>query len=363
MGKGASLMKVNLQQLQVGNVLLEDVYSMSPNPIMLKNTTLNSKLLEILRIFSINQVDVSDYLDSGELFTPKRVQEEEKKAAKQASSPFSTPYEEAIARFKEQFISWQNGSPINIFGVQGILLTLINAYLTKPYKLFRFHEYTKEEDYIFHHSVSVGVMSAYLAQKMKYPKRVCNEIGLAGMLVDCGMAKIPPHYLYKTKDLDHDSVQQLSKHPIYSYQMLKNISSLSDGVMLAVLQHHEREDGTGYPLGVLGSQLHHYAKIVMIMDAYHAMVSHRHYRKPISPFTALEILNKDLVKFDPRALLVLTQEVPQLFVGNQVTLSNKEIGEIIFIPNDSPTRPMIRLQNGQALALSQYPSLLIDKIH
>ncbi len=356
-------MKVNLRQLEEGCVLLEDVYCSSPNPIMFKSTVLNQNLIGILEAFLVKQVEVSDFRTNGELFSPKKVREEDQKSVKQMTHSLRTPYEDAILRFKEQFVSWQNGSTINIFGIQGILLTLLNEYLTKPYKIFRFHEETTEEDYIFHHSVSVGVMSAYLAQKMKYPKKVCNEVGLAGMLVDCGMAKIPPHYLYKTKDLDKESAQQLSKHPVFGYQMLKNISSLSDGVMLAVLQHHERENGSGYPLGVLGSQLHHYAKIVMIMDAYHAMVSHRHYRKPISPFTALEILNKDLVKFDPRALFVLSQEVPQLFVGNQVTLSDGNKGEIIFIPNDHPTRPMVRLNHGQALALSHTPSLLIEEIH
>lgn len=356
-------MKVNLSQLKEGCIVLEDIYSVSPNPIMLKKTVLNPDLIDVLRAFLINEIEVSDVLINGERFISVKDEQETQEPTKSLSKSNNSPYEEAVLRFKEQFLQWQSGASINIFALQGILFTSLNYYLLKPYELFRLHEKTTEEDYIFHHSVSVGLMSAYLAQKMKYPKAVYQEVGLAGLLIDCGMAKIPPHYLFKTKELDQMTAQQLSKHPVFGYQMLKKVSSLSEGVMLAVLQHHEREDGSGYPLGVLGSQLHPYAKILMVIDAYHAMVSNRHYRKSISPFKALEVLNKDLPKFDPRALLVLTQEIPQLFVGNQITLSNGQTGEIIFIPSDNPTRPMVRLNEGQAIALSQTPNLLIDQVN
>lgn len=360
-------MKVNRRELQEGCILLEDIFSVSPTPIMTKKTILTLEHLDLLKAFLVEEVEVEEHLDSGERFSPAAVIEEEKRSdplkPKPSGRATKASYKEAVKRFKEQFNQWQSGASINILGLQGILISLFNDYSKKPNELFRLHEKTTEEDYIFHHSVGVGLMSAYLAQKMKYPRKNCHEIGLAGMLLDCGMAKIPPHYLFKTKDLDPRIAQQLSKHPVFGYQMLKKDQTIDEGILLAVLQHHEREDGSGYPLGVKGNKVHPYAKIVMVVDAYHAMVSERHYRKQISPFTALEILNKDIAKFDPRSLLHLTQEVTHLFVGTKVTLSTSQMGEIIFIPNDSPTRPMIRLDEGQAIALSHQPSILIDKIH
>jgi HD-GYP domain-containing protein (c-di-GMP phosphodiesterase class II) len=358
--------KVNRHELVEGCILTQDVYGKTQTPIMLKNTVLTPELLDVLYAFSVEEINVAEKLESGDPFTPmkrsSRSNDSTRKARSSHEGVIQATYDEAVKRFKDQFSQWQNGAPINILGLQGILLSVLQSYSKKPYDLFQLHEKTTEADYTFHHSVSVGLISAYLASKLKYPRKTSLEVGLAGLLIDCGMAKIPPQYLFKTKELNEGTAQQLTKHPIFGYQMLKKDPMIEEGIVLTVLQHHEREDGSGYPLGVSGAQLHPYAKIVMVVDSYHALVSQRHYREQQSPFTALDILNKDIAKYDPRTLLVLTQEIVHVFVGSRVKLSNDERGEIIFIPNDSPTRPMVRLDDGRAIALSQHPSLLIDRI-
>jgi HD-GYP domain-containing protein (c-di-GMP phosphodiesterase class II) len=358
--------KVNRHELVEGCILTQDVYGKTQTPVMLKNTVLTPELLDVLYAFSVEEINVAEKLESGDPFTPmkrsSRSNDSTRKARSSHEGVIQATYDEAVKRFKDQFSQWQNGAPINILGLQGILLSILQSYSKKPYDLFQLHEKTTEADYTFHHSVSVGLISAYLASKLKYPRKTSLEVGLAGLLIDCGMAKIPPHYLFKTKELNEGIAQQLTKHPIFGYQMLKKDPMIEEGIVLTVLQHHEREDGSGYPLGVSGAQLHPYAKIVMVVDSYHALVSQRHYREQQSPFTALDILNKDIAKYDPRTLLVLTQEIVHVFVGSRVKLSNDERGEIIFIPNDSPTRPMIRLDDGRAIALSQHPSLLIYRI-
>lgn len=356
-------MKVSRQELVEGCIVLEDIYSVSPNPILTKKTVLNSEHLDVLRAFLIEEVTVHDFLENGEPFTPFNTVEKDKgKTGAASNQGMTSSYNDAVLRYKEQFSQWQNGVKVNLLGLQAILYSLINVYNQKPNDLFRLHEKTKEEDYIFHHGVTVGLVSAYLAKKLGYPKKECQEIGLSGLLMDCGMSKIPSHYLVKTVELDSSTTKQLANHPVFGYQMLKNVDQLSEGILLGVLQHHERENGSGYPMGVKGNKIHHYAKVIMVADTYHAMVSQRHYRPRISPFTALEILNQDKSHYDYKVVTTLIKEITHLFVGTRVKLSNEKQGEIIFIPTESPTRPMVRLDDGQAIALNQHPSLLIEDV-
>ncbi|WP_077616205.1 HD-GYP domain-containing protein [Caenibacillus caldisaponilyticus] len=355
-------MKVNRAELVEGCVLAADVYSKAAVPLMKKKTVLTDWHLEVLNAFLIDSVDIEPVLDNGEPFKrrPDRTQSPESGVVE---DPLLESFLDAVQKFKGYFQDWQQGKPVDIFSAFNMITQLVHPFLERPDALFGLYRFSKPSGYLYDHSVSVGLISAYLAHKMKHPKRQILEIGLAGLLADCGMAKLPPRLYEKRDVLTHLERRQIEKHTIYGYQMLKDHSAAKEGVLLAVLQHHEREDGSGYPLRLSRENIHPYAKIVAVADTFHALICERPYRKKHSPFSALDLLRHDhFGQLDHKVLSLLADEVANRSVGKKVLLSNDTVGEIVFIYANAPTRPLIRLDDGETFSLLDHRDVYIEEV-
>src|SRR5690606_29433337 len=142
----------------------------------------------------------------------------------------------------------------------------------------------------------------------------------------------------------------------------KKVTGLNEGTKLVALQHHEREDGSGYPMGIIGDKLHPYSKIVAIADIYHAMSTERLYRNAVSPYLVLEeLIQYSFGKLDPAIVRNFVDKVTQFHVGRLVKLSDNRIGEIIFSQREHPTRPWINV-NGVIINLSTQRNLHIQDV-
>ncbi len=127
-----------------------------------------------------------------------------------------------------------------------------------------------------------------------------RRIGLAGMIHDLGKKSVPADVLLKSTPLTPDEMDLLRHHPIESIRLLGDESTVPGDVRLMVLQHHERYDGTGYPLGIAGPDLLVESRILTIVDSFHAMIGRRDYRRPLSPARAIDLMKHHVGKqFDP----------------------------------------------------------------
>lgn len=360
-------MKVNRVDLVPGCILSTDVYAKSATPIMVKKTVLSDEHLEVLDAFLINVLEVEPVLTNGEPFSPTKVVVNDKDKAHGESfthvNPLVSAYLQGVNQYKELFQGWQQGKNIDIFSVVNFFNPLIEKFIPHPLELMNLYHYEASKGYIFYHSVSVGLLSAYFATKLKYSKKEVYEIGLAGLLADCGMAKLPPRLYEKPNQLTKHEFSQLERHPVYSYQMLKDLPGIKEAVILAVLQHHERLDGSGYPLKFANQKLHPYGKLIAVLDVFQAMVCIRPYRPKQSPFKVLELMSQEQFgKLDQTYLILLSDEIVRLSVGTRVRLTNHDIGEIVFTDRTQPTRPIVRLENGSMIALKDHRDLFIEEI-
>ncbi|WP_227936888.1 HD-GYP domain-containing protein [Alkalihalobacillus deserti] len=360
-------MKVKPAQLQKGCIITKDVEGLTDFPIVKEHTVLTDELIDILKLFLVNVVEVESVLANGEKFNPLEVIEEEAvkvESKKLEKNEFLFEYLEAVKQFKKLFRSWQAGRKVEMFEVRTIFVPLIEKVIEQPKELLRLHHYSNKEDYIYHHSVYVGLLSVYIGYKLKLDKGDWLQIGFAGVLADVGMTKISPSILKKSASLTSVEFEEVKKHPIHSYKMLKGITGISDMILLAVLQHHERYDGSGYPLGANSEKIHLFSQVVAVADVYHAMTSERFYRTKRSPYQVLEEISKEQFgKFDIKVVEALTQSLVQTSIGNKVRLSSGEEAEIIFIDQQMPTRPMVKLLNTEKIIqLSQQLSIHIKEI-
>ena len=105
---------------------------------------------------------------------------------------------------------------------------------------------------------------------MKLPDNEIHDIGVSGLLHDIGKTMIPNEILNKPGRLTDDEFNIMKKHSVYGYNMLKDRKDLNNSILMGVLQHHERIDGTGYPLGFDSPEICQFAKILSVADVYDA---------------------------------------------------------------------------------------------
>ena len=241
--EGETYMKVQTSQLIEGCILSADVFSLTNFPIVPKKTVLSIKTLEILEAFLIKEVTVEPTLVTGELFKPVWIDDEDelfKEEEPTAAQPsFTELYLKAVQGFKKLFFSWQSGIAIDMPAVRTLVVPIIEGAIENPRELFTLHHYSTIEDYLYHHAISVAAMSAVLASVLNFSKGDYIQIGIAGAMCDCGMAKIPTRIMSKKGPLTKEEFDEVKKHPVYSYILLKDSKLLKEEVKKAVYKHHE----------------------------------------------------------------------------------------------------------------------------
>ncbi len=209
------------------------------------------------------------------------------------------------------------------------------------------------EEYMFHHSVNVSLLSSIIGKWLGYNAHDIAELALAGLLHDIGKTQVPEGILYKAGRLAAQEMHIVQLHSAYSYKLLRQAENLPFEVMLGILQHHERLDGSGYPGHFPEAKIHQYARIIAVADIYDAMTSDRAYRDKATPFAAAEELASNMFsKLDAAICSAFLEQFTSFMLGNLVELKSGQQGEIIYLGSFLNSSPIIRCRNGEMLMLS-----------
>lgn len=218
------------------------------------------------------------------------------------------------------------------------------------------------EDCIFKHSVNVAALSLLLGKWIGYDKTKLNLLVYSAILHDFGKSKIDKKILYKPTKLTDKEFQEIKNHPVTAYNLVKNMHILSASVGCGILMHHERIDGSGYPLGLKGDKINDFAKIIAIADTFDAVNSNRIHRKSTGPFDALEIIQKDsLGKLDYNYSKIFIQHIINYYIGENVLLNNNEICKIIQIDTNNLSSPLL-LSNDRFIDLKKNRDLTVKSL-
>lgn len=148
-----------------------------------------------------------------------------------------------------------------------------------------------KDTYTRGHSDRVSYYAFYLARSLGHDPTFCEQARIAGLFHDVGKLSIPDDILLKPGKLTEEELQVIKAHPRSGADLLSVLSQLRP-ILPAVLSHHERVDGHGYPDGLLGSQIPEMARIIAVVDTFDAMTSDRQYRKALPLRRAVEELNR-----------------------------------------------------------------------
>lgn len=160
---------------------------------------------------------------------------------------------------------------------------------------FDYHTYT--------HSVNVCTFSLALAKFIGITDaEKLKNLGIGALLHDVGKTRIPEELLNKISPLDDHEFELIKKHPIFGQEIVKETDLVHRDCYFPIREHHEREDGSGYPYGLKSEEIHEYSKIVGIADVFDAMTTRRAYRNAVETFPTLMVMYGDKHLFDQKIL-------------------------------------------------------------
>lgn len=201
----------------------------------------------------------------------------------EAAADFLGVFHENIARFHEERALF--------LGTLGALTASIDA----------------KDRYTCGHSERVSHLAQCIAQKMQLPSEVVEKVRIAGLVHDVGKIGVPEHVLCKPGRLTDEEFEQIKRHPVIGYSILKDIQPLED-MLPGVLYHHERWDGRGYPEGLSGENIPLFGRIIGVADTFDAMSSSRSYRAAMPREKVMAELERSAgTQLDPQVVAVFKQ--------------------------------------------------------
>lgn len=200
------------------------------------------------------------------------------------------------------------------------------------------------DNYIFTHSLNVTIYALALGLELKLPEKKLQEIGLGAIMHDVGKMDIPLNVLLKPGRLTSEEFGVIKKHTEAGFNILRNVPTIPLVAAHCAYQHHERLDGSGYPRGLKGEDIHFYGRLLAIADVYDAVTSNRVYRSAMLPHEGLEILYAGAgSQFDLQMVEAFRKAIAVYPVGLNVYLSDGRRGIVVKQNKLLSERPVIRI--------------------
>lgn len=209
------------------------------------------------------------------------------------------------------------------------------------------------DEYTFKHSVDVATMAMIVGKKHGLSDHEVHELGISGLLHDVGKSKIPNEVLNKAAKLTDEEFALMKQHTLLGFDILKKRNEFSEGIMLGVLQHHEKINGKGYPVGSPADKIHPYAKIISVADIYDALVTERPYKKGFPKGVAIEMIMSMTGELDFDAMKSFLSSVIVYSVDSIIQLSNGEKAKVVENNPENCLRPkVVGLKTGKLYDLA-----------
>lgn len=207
-----------------------------------------------------------------------------------------------------------------------------------------FHTVRAKDEYTHQHNIGVSVLSTLIGRWLGWDEDEVALLTLAASLHDVGKVRISDDILLKPGKLTAEEFAEMKRHAEYGYRILTASDKLDRRVALVALQHHEREDGRGYPQGITGDEMDVMSRVVAVADIFHAMSSKRPYHEPMPFYKVVsEMRSGSFGELDPHIVSVFLRQIIRHLIGRQVRLSDGRWGEVVYIDPHEDLHPLVRI--------------------
>jgi len=359
--------QIQVSEIKPGMFLAEKIISPKGQLLADEGTAITAQQLLHISYYGIKELKIQDQEDAIEKYKLN------------APDEFVGETQSWRIRNSKEFVEFKKAYD----KCSGKLEQIINDFVTNQIPL-KDDELLEEIHSVFEkHSTGLGIMAMMLniqeldantyqhSVNVAIISRVCggwlgikdeNELDvltLCGLYHDIGKSLVPQKILTKKGPLTGEEFGRMAEHPLLGYNIMSDLK-VDRRIKLAALQHHERNDGSGYPYGLTKDFINDFSKIVAIADVYDAMTADRYYRAGICPFEVIaQFQRQDPSKYDQNVLHVFLQNIAQSYIGSGVLLSDGTRGIITMVKDNALSSPLVKLEDGTFVDLQDRNDLFI----
>ncbi|MFZ5351742.1 MAG: HD-GYP domain-containing protein [Bacillota bacterium] len=349
--------RIHVDKLNNDMVLAKTIYSSDGNILLNAGIKLKEIYINRFRELGITEIYIDDHI-SHDIVADDVISEE-------------TRFEARIA-VKHAMDSMKMRNSLNIKQARNVVGKIVDELMNVPDAMVNLQDLKTTDNYTFNHSANVCVLSVITGISMGYDKERLRQLGLGALLHDIGKVKIPQEILNKPASLTPEEFEEIKKHSSYGYEILKRSMDLSTYASYVALTHHERYNGSGYPLGLRGEEIHEFSRIVAVADVYDALTSDRVYKKRSNINDAIEyLIGMGYHQFDYGIVRNFIEHIAIYPSGVCVKLNTGEIAIVVDVNKKYPNRPIVRIfkdRDGNEIKelneidLTKYNNILIEDI-
>ena len=345
---------IPVEELQPGMILARSIINDEMMVILSEGTLLSKAHITRLAFLDIPLVYVKDEYELSEAF-------QNVSALFDNGSAFVSEYKDVIHEARSIFEEAKSSGKAPVEKSKEVIKDTIAPMAKESGVMDYLLEVNHLAADVYNHSVRVSILAGVLAKWMHLPKKESQDVILAGFLHDIGKTKFPERLLDKrVETLTEDEREAYEQHTIDGQMILSASPDLPEGVKRAALQHHEAMDGSGFPFGINGNDIHLFARMIALADMYDNITTEREGFRKETPFAAIDKITAEMyTKLDPTVCVPFLTNLKDSFLGSRVYLSTGLSGTIVHYANDYAARPLIRVMDTELLDLNQFPDVQI----
>ena len=357
------LKKYAVDQLKEGMVVGQAVYKEDMSVLLGEGTVLNQQMIDSLSERNIVSVEIREE-DGEEALAPMPQKSQGVQGAPAKTIPLKEPildegyvrdYGDCFIELKSLFEVTKAHGSVDKDSAETLAQNIL-PLCSGAKAVAHIHNMTPKGEYTIHHSLHVAILAGLMGKWLKMPRKDQLRLITAGALILIGNLRIEQAMLDKEGVLTPDERKIMQEHPKFGHELIMAGGLGEDKeIAEAVLQYHERGDGSGYPRGLVKEEIGKFARVLAIMDMYDAMASDRSYAKKRSPFEGFNILSDDIMngQLDTEFGFRFIRRVCHSLNGNWVKLSNGEAGKIIYIDESRlAALPVVQTMDGEFMDLN-----------
>jgi HD-GYP domain-containing protein (c-di-GMP phosphodiesterase class II) len=253
----------------------------------------------------------------------------------------------------------REGSDLDVTKAKKVLVGMVDSMVRNPDALLLLTRLKDKDSYTYGHAIDVSIYMLAFGRHLGFPKDQLNNLGMGGMLLDIGKMQLPQALLEKRGKLTATEFEMVKRHVEFGIETLQKTKNIPGMVMEIVASHHERQDGSGYPLGLDKSKIGMFGSMGAIVDCYDALVSDRPYASPLTSYDALQSLYAWKGKYFHEHLVEQFIQCLGIYpVGSLVELNTGEVGVVIAQNRVRRMKPRIMLILDSDKKPYKFPNML-----
>jgi len=334
--------------VKFGTLLAQDIYNEKGSVLLKKGVELTASLIIKIENNGIHTIFIDDgYSDKiiEEIIRPE-VKQKAVQAIKETFSSISKLNKKSLnnedLHFRKKLELKSMEKYIN--SLKSISERIIDELTNNHTLMINLVDIKNIDNYTYEHSLNVAILATIMGIEIKLTRNELYKLFMGALLHDIGKAFVPSDIVTKQGTLTAEEAEHMMAHPQLGYDYLKESYGLDATSKIVALQHHEKTDGTGYPMHAHGNQIHKFARIVALADVYDGMTSDTSYSKAMAPNEAIEYIMATAGRhFDFDLATIFVRKIIPYPEGSIINLSNGKMGIVDSVIADYPLRPTVKI--------------------